>query len=67
MTTSEAWRDDEGVCAERSDAPEAGDRSPAELVELADRVPATGKATRAGPGITPTEAELLGDYNLHNG
>ena len=67
MTTTEAWRDDDEACADAADVVEAGDRWPAVRVATADRVPATGKAPPARPGITPDEAELLGDYNLHNG
>jgi hypothetical protein len=67
MTTTEAWRDNEGACGERPDWPEAGDRSPAALIEIGDRVPAWKKASPTGAGITPAEAELLAEYNLHNG
>ncbi len=67
MTTTEAWRDDEGACAERSNSVDAGDRSSAAPVEIGARARAKGKAFPPDGGITPAEAELLGAYKLHNG
>ena len=65
MTTKSRRDNKEQTHAKRSDRVEASDRSLARLVKSPGRRPAPDKFSER-TGMKPAEAELLGEFNLHN-